>query len=285
MTPPATIVIVNYNSGAHLQRALASIRAHAPEAAVVVVDNASRDGSERVADGLPRVTLIRNTQNVGFGAGINLAAAAAPGTEPLLLLNPDGALTAGALDRLLAELETHPECAVAAPTIRDEDGSLQGSVRGDPSMMTGLFGRTTLLTKLLPGTRLAQKNVVTSGAATGDSRTADWVSGACMLIRRAAFDAVHGFDERYFLYWEDADICRRLRAQGFTIRYVPQAEVVHVVGGSSGGSARALTIREFHRSAYLYYVTHVARTPLTRAVAWVLLGLRCQVRLLKARFG
>jgi GT2 family glycosyltransferase len=282
---PVTVVIVNYNSGAHLERALESVRSHAPGATVVVVDNASNDGSEHAAENRSGVTLIRHPRNVGFGAGVNLAANSAPGGSPLLLLNPDGALTAGAVDALRRELEGHPECAIAAPTIRNEDGSLQGNVRGDPTMLTGLFGRTTLLTRLLPNLAVAQRQVVTAGAATGDSRTADWVSGACMLIRREAFAAAAGFDEDYFLFWEDADLCRRLRRLGYTVRYVPDAEVVHRVGGSSGGPARARTIREFHRSAYHYYRTHVARRPLSRATAWLLLAARCRWKLARLRLA
>ena len=111
MTPAAVIVIVNYNSGDHLVRALASIRAHAPTAETVVIDNASNDGSEQRAVGVPRVTLVRHATNAGFAAGVNLGArtAAALGAReaPLLLINPDGVLTAGALDRLLQELVQH----------------------------------------------------------------------------------------------------------------------------------------------------------------------------------
>jgi GT2 family glycosyltransferase len=107
----------------------------------------------------------------------------------------------------------------------------------------------------------------------------DWISGACMLARREALAAVGGFDERYFLYWEDADLCRRLRAAGWTARYVPHAVVVHRVGGSSQ-SVRRLAIRAFHQSAYRYYVTHVVPQwwhP-GRVVAWTLLSARSAVK-------
>src|SRR5262245_15301006 len=103
----------------------------------------------------------------------------------------------------------------------------------------------------------------------------DWVSGACMLVRRSAFEAVGGFDERYFLYWEDADLCRRLRAHGYHVRYVPNATAVHSVGQSSK-TVRARAIRAFHDSAYLYYETHVAPdSGVKRWLARVLLSLRC----------
>jgi N-acetylglucosaminyl-diphospho-decaprenol L-rhamnosyltransferase len=279
-----TIIIVSYNSGGHLRHCLESVAAHAPGASVVVVDNASADGSGDVAAQFPRVTLIRNAANVGFGAAVNQGAAAAAGAASILLLNPDCELTAGSLDALGLELAAHPNCAIAAPTVLNSDGSVQGSVRGDPTMMTGLFGRTSLLTRLLPQVPAARRNVQAATSPGDASRTADWVSGACMLVRHDAFDAVAGFDERYFLYWEDADLCRRLRQRGHTIRYVPRARVIHAVGVSSR-TAKALSVRAFHQSAFLYYRTHVARTAATRAFAWVVLEARCRWKLAAARLA
>jgi GT2 family glycosyltransferase len=112
----------------------------------------------------------------------------------------------------------------------------------------------------------------------------DWVSGACMLVRRDVFLRVGGFDERYFLYWEDADLCRRIRAAGHTVRYLPAARVVHALGQSSK-SAQRLAIREFHRSAYRYYCDHAAPTPWSpaRALARLLLSARCRWYLWKSR--
>jgi N-acetylglucosaminyl-diphospho-decaprenol L-rhamnosyltransferase len=276
-----TVVLVNFNSGAHLETCLRSVSAHAPHAEVIVVDNASTDGSEAVAAGHePQVSLIRNSVNAGFARAVNQALAVTRG-DCILILNPDCVLFAGALQTLERELGRHPECAIAAPAILDEDGSLQGSVRGDPTMLTGLFGRTTLLTRLFPNSHPARRNIQTADADR-QSRTADWVSGACMLARRSAIEAVGGFDERYFLYWEDADLCRRLRARGYTTRYVPGGRVMHV-GGRSSQTARGAAIRAFHRSAFTYYATHVARGRLTRAVAWLLLTGRCQWKLLASR--
>jgi GT2 family glycosyltransferase len=277
-------VLVNYNAGTELRVALRSIAdaLAGRDWEAVVVDNASTDGSAAIAEEFGRrVRLLRNAQNVGFGRGVNQGVALTSAAL-VLVMNPDCRLVAGGLQVLEAELAAHPDCAVAGPRILDPEGTVQGSARGDPDMLTGLFGRNALLRRLLPGLAVSRRNVVSDDAirrAEGSIQV-DWVSGACMLIRRRAFDQAKGFDERYFLYWEDADLCRRLRALGFHIRYVPDAAAIHRVGHSSR-SARASSVRAFHRSAYLYYSTHVAPGTLhpKRLIARALLAARCWVQL------
>jgi GT2 family glycosyltransferase len=164
---------------------------------------------------------------------------------------------------------------------------VQGSARGDPDMLTGLFGRTTFVRKIVPFLPAARRNVVVDEAIRSgqDSVSVDWLSGACMLAKREALDAVRGFDERFFLYWEDADLCRRLRHRGFHVRYVPGATAIHRVGQSSR-TARASAIRAFHESAYLYYATHVAPARLNpkRAMARAILQTRCWAQLVTISF-
>ena len=286
--PEVAAVVVNYNAGDELRGALQSIAAECVgvDWEAVVVDNASTDGSASVVPPVsPRAVLISNAANVGFGSAVNQAMAAS--SAPLVLLvNPDCQLRPGALAALRAVTDTDPSCAIVGPMILDPDGRVQGSARGDPDMLTGLFGRTAGLRTRLPLTSAARRNVVVDDAiASGaPSVVVDWVSGACMLIRRAALEAVGGFDEQYFLYWEDADVCRRLRQHGHQIRYAPGAMAVHAVGRSSR-SARRLSIRAFHSSAYRYYVTHVATRPLDprRPIARVILAARCWLKLRAAR--
>lgn len=277
--PRLSAVLVNYNAGDELRKALQSIADEAGnDWEAVVVDNASSDGSIDVVDQFaPAARAIRNTRNVGFATAVNQGAAAS--TSPLLLImNPDCRLTAGAIASLAAVLERHAQCAIAGPRILNPDGSVQGSARGDPDMMTGLFGRTALLQRLMPSLSVAKRNVVPAEAngGGGDGVVVDWLSGACMLARRSALAAVGGFDERYFLYWEDADLCRRLRSRGYHVRYVPEATAVHRVGHSSR-TARAASVRAFHDSAYRYYATHVAPGALNpkRLVARGVLAARC----------
>ena len=287
--PEIAAILVNYNAGGELVRALRSIADEMAGRAweAVVIDNASIDDSAASVEAFaPAVRLVRNPANVGFARGVNqgLAASSAP---LVLIMNPDCRLVAGAVAALRAVLDAHPDCALAGPRILNPDGSVQGSARGDPDMLTGLFGRTAMLRRLVPFLPIAKRNVVAEEAIRrGDvSAEVDWVSGACMLARRDAMTTVRGFDERFFLYWEDADLCRRLRASGYHVRYVPGATAIHRVGQSSR-TARAFAIREFHKSAYLYYATHVAPAPLNpkRAVARALLRTRCWLQLVTSGY-
>ena len=283
MTVSIAAILVNYNSGAELKDALQSVANEMRDAPweAVVVDNASSDGSaDSVIAFAPHAKLIRNLQNVGFARGVNqgLAASIAP---LVLILNPDCRLTTGAVATLRSQLDRHARCAIAGPRILDPDGSPQGSARGDPDMLTGVFGRTSRLRRALPWLAVSKRNVADAGGREdAASVVVDWVSGACMIARRDALESVSGFDERYFLYWEDADLCRRLRSGGWHIRYVPGATAVHRVGQSSR-TARAASVRAFHESAYLYYATHVAPGALNpkRLVARALLAARCRWQL------
>lgn len=278
-------VLVNYNAGGELRLALRSIADELAEYAweAVVVDNASFDDSVTiVAEFAPRARLIRNQQNLGFARAVNQGIAATS-SGLVLVMNPDCRLTPGAFASLRRELEQSDSCAVVGPRMLDPDGSVQGSARGDPDMFTGLFGRTTLLRRLLPDLAISKRNVVTDEAIRQGpaSLSVDWLSGACLLARRDALRKVDGFDERYFLYWEDADLCRRLRGIGYEVRYVPAATAVHRVGHSSR-RARASAILAFHESAYLYYATHVAPGPVQpkRPLARLLLSARCWLHLI-----
>jgi len=281
MMPDIALVIVNYNAGDELRVALRSFAAEMGSRAWegVVVDNASVDGSGQIAlEFASHVRLILNRTNVGFGAAINQGLAST--TAPLvLIMNPDCHLAAGALTTLEAELLGDRRCAIVGPRILDPDGSEQGSARGDPDMLTGLFGRTSPLRRLLPWLGVSRRNVVSANDGV-TSPIVQWLSGACMLATREAMATVRGFDERYFLYWEDADLCRRLRQKGYRVRYVPAATAVHRVGHSSR-TAPASSIRAFHQSAYLYYATHVAPGSLNpkRVLARLLLAVRCWLKL------
>lgn len=259
------VIVINYNSGTQARRAVetaaADLRTTGLDWTAVIVDNASADEGPAALEGLPGTTVIANARNIGFGAAINQAARTT-GARLLWLLNPDCEVQPGTFAALEATLDRHPECAIAAPQLLNADGSVQASARGEPSAWTGLFGRNTLLTRFFPASDVARRNLPAADlAASGvESAPVDWVMGAAMLIRREPFDLAGGFDQRYFLYWEDADLCRRLRERGWSTRYVPRARVMHAGGASARTRSRDAT-RAFHRSAYLYYATHVVPSP------------------------
>jgi GT2 family glycosyltransferase len=248
-------IIVSYRTPAEVVAAVASLRAQTlPPDEIVIVDNGAPDG-----DPLPElegVHIERPESNLGYGAGCNLGARRASGDE-LLILNADVELTPGATAALTERLRSDDRIAVVGPRIFSHD-ELQLSARAFPSLRTGLLGRRSLLTRLLVRARRYPSEF---RRVAGSGGLVDWVSGACLLVRRAAFDSVGGFDEAYWMYWEDADLCRRLADDAWQVHFEPAATVDHATG-ASGTSAR--TIRAFHESAARFAARHIARTPLER---------------------
>jgi GT2 family glycosyltransferase len=257
MYPRVSVLIVNYRSYEPLRRCLSAIERYANDAEVVVVDYATNAGAVAALRGeFPRVSIDATDGNEGFAAGINRAARQARGGY-LLVLNPDTELTAGTLERLADWLDQHPGTAVAAPLVRAGNGAIEASARAFPGWSTVLGGRRTFLSRVWPGNPFTRRNLLT-GPHVRDPMDVDWVTGACMLLRRSAFESVGGFDEGFFLYWEDADLCRRLRMAGWTVTYLPAGEIRHT-GGQSSRHAPDAASRAFHRSVYRYFLKHGGR--------------------------
>jgi GT2 family glycosyltransferase len=237
-------VVVAYNSADTLRGCVAPLAAM-PNVAVTVVDNQSPDDSAAVVADLP-VRLIRAPRNGGFSYGCNLGSAGA--TAPyLLFLNPDARLDASALEALLDVLRDDPGTALAAPRILDDDGSLSWSLRRFPRLRS-TYAQALFLHRVWPQAAWTDE-LIRDEAAYERPAPAEWVSGACMLVRRSAYEAIGGFDERFFLYCEDTDLCLRLWESGHAVRFEPRAEVHHVGGASSGaGETQAIAARS--RVAY-----------------------------------
>lgn len=222
------VVVVSYNSRATLRGCVAPLSA-LPWATVTVVDNASSDGSlDAIAD-LP-AALIRAPRNGGFSYGCNLGAEA--GVAPyVLLLNPDARIEPGDLAALVWTLESNPGLAVAAPRILEEDGRVAWSQRRFPTLRS-TFAQALFLQRLFPRSRWSDQ-VIRDPAAYTQPAEPDWLSGACLLVRRRALRAIGGLDEEFFLYSEDTDLCRRLREAGWKARFEPSATARHVGGASA----------------------------------------------------
>lgn len=274
------VLIVNYRTYTHLARCLASLMPYLErDDEVVVVDYESDERT--LAAAIPsdsRIVQLRRRDNRGFAAGVNLAAAASRAPF-LLLLNPDAMLQEPVVRELEAWLAAHPDVGAAGPRVLNEDGTVQPSARRFPDITTALGGRTTWWTKTFPRNWISRRNLIAIDGTTPTD--VDWVSGSCLMTRRDVFDRVGGFDEAFFLYWEDADYCRRLASAGFRSTFVPTVTVRHATGQSAEFRLPE-SIRAFHRSAYLLYMKHAGAfgrllAPVVRAGLW-LRGERAVVR-------
>jgi hypothetical protein len=265
------VVIVSFETRDTLVEGLTALTGEAGASETVVVDNASRDGSaEAVRSRFPQVRLIANSANVGFAAACNQGARET--RAPLLLfLNPDATLTPGGLASLAALLESRPRVGVVGPRTRSADGAIQVSTGPDLSLLSERRQR-----RLVRG--VARRDPVLLAEAEAlhaFEREVDWVSGACLMIRREAFEAVSGFDERFFLYEEDADLCLRVRRAGWQVLYTPTVEARHALGRSMARSPERARL-EYDRSHRLYYRKH--RGFIQRAAVDVLIGVRILLR-------
>ncbi|MEW5883353.1 MAG: glycosyltransferase family 2 protein [Armatimonadota bacterium] len=253
-----SVTICSWNTRDYLDRCIASVLAQADGIAleVIVIDNASEDGSaEMVEQKYPSVRLLRNDQNRGFGAGHNQGFAVASG-EFLMPLNSDAIVHPSCLERLVSFLRQHEDVGIAAPKLLNPDGSLQYSGRRFPTPAAALF-RNTPLGKLFPNNRFAREYLMQDWDHL-EPRDVDWVSGAALCLRADVYHEVGGFDERFFMYLEDVDLCRRVHDAGHRVVYVPDAVITHVIGASTDRVANRM-IRQFHKSMLLYYAKHHLR--------------------------
>lgn len=266
------VVTIAYHPGdelADFARTLAD--ATTADVELVIVDNGTDpEVADRVAaEAGGRV--VRTGANLGYGAGANAGAAGA--TAPwLVVANPDVVWRPGSLDALLGAGERHPSAGALGPALLNEDGTVYPSARELPSLTQGVGH--ALLGKVWPGnpwTRAYQRRQETAGT----ERVAGWLSGACLLLRREAFEAVGGFDEDYFMFFEDVDLGERLGRVGRPSVYVPSAQVVHV-GGVSWKARPAAMISAHHRSAERYLHRRYARWYHWPVRAAVSLGLRAR---------
>jgi N-acetylglucosaminyl-diphospho-decaprenol L-rhamnosyltransferase len=233
-TVDLSVSVASYRTPALLEKCLTAIGAESDglELEVTVVDNASNDGSvELVERRFPWVRLIRNDRNFGFAAAHNQALRSARGRY-WLVLNSDAMPSNGALRALVASMDSDPSVAVAGPKLRYPDGEVQPSRRRFPTVAT-LFFESTQLQRFWPRNAILRRYYV-ADRSDDEPQDVDWLVGACLCVRASAAQRVGLFDERFFMYSEELDWCRRFRAAGWRIRYVPWAEVTHLEGASSG---------------------------------------------------
>ena len=248
------IIVVTYNSGEHLETFLDSVDLATgldlgQDVSVVVSDNGSVDGSLEGLDDRLGLRVLRNEANLGYGTAANRAAAGA--TEDwLVVANPDVRMTPGVLDELIDVAARWPEGGAFGPGILTPEGLLYPSARLLPSLRRGI-GHAAL-GWVWPSNPWS--TAYRNDRGTPTEGPVGWLSGSFMVVRRRAFEAVGGFDEGYFMYFEDVDLCDRLGQHGFASVYVPSATVLHVGGHSttSDSKAAAFMAKTHHRSAYRY---------------------------------
>jgi GT2 family glycosyltransferase len=265
-----SVVTVNYDSWPYTLECIDSLyRTGYGDFEVVIVDNGREEPPE-----IPRpALLIRNPENVGFARACNQGMLASGG-DYVILVNPDTLVGKGFFENLEKLFDENPRVGVAGPRIVDGEGNLQLSARKELNFVSGLLGRTSFLTRLFPKSPLVRRLFPAAEELVGPTEV-DWVSGACMLLRRRTLEEIGLMDERFFMYFEDVDLCRRARETGWFVCYLPQVEIFHHTGASTRARPRA--IWELHKSAFLYHRKHGSHGPLQLYSLLTLLGLCARV--------
>ena len=261
--PIVSVIVVSFNTRELLRDCLSNLeeRSSGIKKQIIVVDNASKDDSaQMVADKFPGVHLIRSEVNVGFAGANNLAFLHAA-ARFVVLLNSDAFFAPQALQRAIEHMDREPSVGLGGGRLVGLDGSWQPSARLFPSLLNDFLTLSGLAARF-PNSRLFGRFDRT-WADPEQTADVDWVPGAFSILRREALEEIGYFDERFFLYYEEVDLCRRFRSAGYVVRYWPDVEVTHL-GGESSKTVRALTFsREGSqltlwrmRSAFLYYRKH-----------------------------
>jgi GT2 family glycosyltransferase len=244
-----SLVIVNYNTEEDLRRCLTTLKERLSSTETIVVDNGSTDGSrEMVMEEFPWVGLVDNPGNPGYASACNKGLAET--SRPyVLILNSDVEFLENGLEEVLDYLDAHPDVGALGPMVLNSDGSAQMSCRRFPSMresivhgFLGDFWPDNPLTRSYQMKDMKREEIC----------EADWVSGAAMFLRRSAVEKVGGFDESYFMYVEDVDLCWRLKRAGFKVAYHPSFKLIHHIGRTSSQQSMRM-LYEHHRSMYIFF--------------------------------
>ena len=264
--PTVDVLIVTYNAAKVIYPCLRSLSIGGKEYAyrVTVVDNASTDGTPMIIRReFPSVNLVEKPENIGFARANNQALQITAG-EYVILLNPDTEVRTGGLDRLVGFLKTHPQVGVAGSKLLNTDGSIQLTGNTFPSLRNLLI-ETFFLDRLFSRSGIFGAHKLSWWDRKGP-REVDWVMGACVAIPRTVVDQVGFFDERFFLFFEEVDLCRRIREAGYEVYYLPEAEVVH----HGGGDYDRKKIQAWHESLFYYFSKyHRERLPALKCLVLV----------------
>jgi N-acetylglucosaminyl-diphospho-decaprenol L-rhamnosyltransferase len=269
-----SFVLVNYKLGEQLTDCLQSLRAvqDEVECEFVVVDNSPPEASRLLADsGLRNLRVVSNPENPGYAAACNIGAGVSR-ARYVWFLNPDVRYVAGEVRGMLDWMDRNPSASLMGPRILNPDGTRQYSARSFPNWTLAFAHRDSILTRAFPSNPFTSQYLRMN--LNGVVTEVDWASGCCLLARKEAFEAVGGFDEGYFLFFEDVDLAHRAKQMGWRCLYYPTVTFTHTIG-SSRAYLPDRGIRARHFSAQRYFTKNVIRNPALAKVCAMAISSRC----------
>jgi N-acetylglucosaminyl-diphospho-decaprenol L-rhamnosyltransferase len=275
-----SIIIVNYNHSHMLKDCLESVNRTVKKIQfeIILIDNSSQDeGLEAILKHYPETRLINNLKNVGFACANNQGAKIAS-SDFLFFINPDTIMTEGTVESMLDYIRLDSSIGILAPKVLNPDQTIQYSCRRFPTVWSGLFNRYSLTTRLFPSNPYST-NYLMLDYSHDSTRSVDWVSGCCMMINNSAFKQVKGFDENYFLFIEDVDICQVIKKKGFRIVYFPEAKIFHKIS-SSNSRLTPQTIIKRHQGMIYYNQKHFKTNFIVRYMINSTIMARCLLQIL-----
>jgi hypothetical protein len=253
-----SFIVVAYNSERNIRACLNHLLlVNGLRHEIIVMDNNSADNTRRIIkDEFPAIRLIESEENRGFSHGVNEAAKRARG-DLIFLVNPDTEMVTHELNGFLGMFPTNNVGVMGPKVINPRDYSRQFSARSFPTLKAAVFNRDSILTKLIPNNRFS-KGYLNPLIDEDRLQTVDWVSGCAMIIRKDVFDLVGGFDEKFFVFYEDVDFCYRVKRAGYQVIYNPEIVVSHRIGISKTVPTAKINY-ERHRGMWIYYTKHFRR--------------------------
>ena len=272
-------IIVNYQNSGSLKGCLDSIYQTIQEIdfEVIIIDNSKENLELQTLKGnYPKIQIICNPTNVGFSKANNQAAKIAQG-KFLFILNPDNILKEQAINSMFRHIRSNMEIGALGPKVLNPDGSLQYSCRRYPTLWTSLFNRYSIFSRLFPKNRFTSRYLMLD-FDHNETLSVDWLSGCCLMIPKSVFEEVNGFDENYFLFNEDIDLCRMLNQSGKKVIYFPEAKVIHKVS-TSNSKTTSMVIIQRHLGMMYYFKKHHSKNFLVRGIVNFLIYSRCILQL------